>query len=63
MNRTTGQLSMTAYDLWAAGYEPTCVVTGRGACRFAPCTVAQDVRCCRECMACGSPCKKAKVRA
>lgn len=47
--------------LWEAGIVNTCAVTGKP-CRYTPCTVANDVDCCRECMRCGNSCKIARRR-
>ena len=47
------------YELWEMGATEKCV-RGRGTCRYQPCTVVQEVRCCAACMQCGSPCPKAR---
>jgi len=45
--------------MWEAGYDPACVVTGRGTCRFVPCTFAQGVTCCRDCpTGCSGKCRR-----
>lgn len=54
----------TAIDdeaLWELGMERGCVHTG-GFCRYDPCTVAQGIRCCAECMLCHSPCRTAMAK-
>ena len=50
-----------AGKLWELGASYACI--HGGACRFEPCVVTAGVRCCVECMKCGSPCPKCgKVR-
>lgn len=46
-------------SLWEMGAIEKCV-RGRGICRWQPCTVAHDVRCCAACMMCGHPCEKVR---
>ena len=46
-------------SLWEMGAVEKCV-RGRGICRWQPCTVAHDVRCCAACMLCGNPCEKVR---
>ena len=46
-------------SLWTMGIAEKCV-RGRGTCRYQPCTVAQEVRCCAACMMCSNPCIKAR---
>jgi len=46
-------------QMWEAGYDEC--IRYRGVCRHRPCTAAQGVFCCRECLgyeSCGSKCKK-----
>ena len=59
----SGQLSMfDRYEMWTMGATEKCV-RGRGECRFQPCTVVQDVRCCAACPhQCASPCEKVRRR-
>ena len=45
-------------ELWELGVAEKCV-RGRGDCRYQPCTVVQEVRCCAACMLCVAPCPKA----
>jgi len=45
--------------LWELGYERQCIHVDVH-CRFEPCTLAQGVRCCADCMPCGSPCPIAR---
>ena len=46
-------------ELWECGIDERCI-RGRGTCRYQPCTVAQEVRCCAACRRCGSPCPKVR---
>ena len=57
----SGQLRLIQdYDLWVMGCTFECVM-GKGECRFAPCTTAQDVRCCKDCTTkCTSQCPRTK---
>lgn len=48
-------------ELWEAGLAGTCPITRRR-CRMQPCTAAQGVWCCRDCMMCGRPCGLAAGR-
>ena len=48
----------TRCELWELGATEKCV-RGRGKCRYQPCTVVQEVRCCAACMKCVAPCEKA----
>ena len=56
----SGQLSLFDREtLWSLGDVERCV-RGRGICRYQPCTVVQDVRCCAACMMCANPCGKVR---
>lgn len=46
-------------ELWELGEVEKCI-RGRGACRYQPCTVIQEVRCCAACMMCAYPCQKVR---
>lgn len=48
-------------QLWEAGLVEACPFTRRK-CRMQPCTAAQGVGCCRDCMKCGRPCGLAAER-
>ena len=55
-----GQLQLfDRNELWTLGVKEKCV-RGRGECRYQPCTVANDVRCCAACRQCWSPCEKVR---
>lgn len=59
----SAQLSMfDRYEMWTLGMTEKCV-RGRGECRYQPCTVANNARCCAACMMCGSPCPKVRKEA
>ena len=45
--------------LWECGIPEECI-KGRGNCRFQPCTVAQEVRCCAACRRCVNPCPRVR---
>lgn len=47
-------------ERWEHDVPVVCPVT-RKACRHQPCTAAQDVDCCADCMACGNPCRIARA--
>ena len=51
------QLRITDEQLWQAGMQRGCVHNAGYVCRHDACTVTQGVRCCYECMKCGSPCR------
>ncbi|MBQ3342705.1 MAG: hypothetical protein IJG84_12470 [Kiritimatiellae bacterium] len=52
---TSDQLDMDEV-LWESGYSRECARHPEISCRYEPCTIANGVRCCADCMMCVSPC-------